>query len=121
MLAKLIEYARPSDTVCVWKMDRLGRSLKQLIDTVELLGSRDVGIRSLTEGIDSNTPGGRVVFAVTAALAQAEREILRERTLAGLENARRLGRKGGRPRAMSPEDIAALEQPYIPHRVIGIV
>ncbi len=107
VLTKAIEFARAGDTLCIWKLDRLGRSLKQLIDTVELLGERGVGVRSLTEGIDSSTSGGKVIFAVCGALAEAERQILRERTLAGLENARRLGRKGGRPRSMSADDMAA--------------
>lgn len=106
-LIKALEYLREGDTLVVWKLDRLARSLRQLIDTVEQLGERGIGFKSLTESIDTTTPGGRLVFHVFGALAQMEREICRERTMAGLENARRLGRKGGRPRSMSAEDIAA--------------
>lgn len=105
-LLKALEYLREGDTLCVWKLDRLARSLKQLIETVEQLGERGIGFRSLTECIDTTTPGGRLVFHVFAALAEFERGIIRERTMAGLENARRLGRKGGRPKSMSEDDIA---------------
>ncbi|HYD86248.1 MAG TPA: recombinase family protein [Vitreimonas sp.] len=106
-LSKALEYLREGDTLCVWKLDRLARSLKQLIETVEQLGERGIGFKSLSESIDTTTPGGRLVFHVFAALAEFERGIIRERTRAGLENARRLGRKGGRPRSMSPDDVAA--------------
>lgn len=106
-LAKAIEYVREGDTLVVWKLDRLARSLKQLIETVEALGERDIGFRSLTEAIDTTTPGGKLVFHVFGALAEFEKSLIRERTMAGLENARRLGRKGGRPRAMTDDDIAA--------------
>lgn len=105
--AKALDYLRPHDVLCVWKLDRCSRSLKQLIETVETLGERDIGFKSLTENIDTTTPGGRLIFHVFGALAEFERGIIRERTMAGLENARRLGRKGGRPRSMSSDDIAA--------------
>lgn len=107
-LAKALEYLREGqDTLVVWKLDRCSRSLKQLIETVETLGERDIGFKSLTENIDTTTPGGRLIFHVFGALAEFERGIIRERTMAGLENARRLGRKGGRPKSMSEDDIAA--------------
>lgn len=106
-LLKALDYVREGDTLCVWKLDRLARSLKQLLDTVEHLSERGIGLRSLTEAIDSNTSGGRLVFHIFGALSEFERGVIRERTLAGLANARRLGRKGGRPRSMSAEDIAA--------------
>lgn len=105
-LAKALDYLRPGDVLCVWKLDRLARSLRQLLETGEALAERGIGLRSLTESIDTTTPGGRLVFHVFGALAEFERGIIRERTRAGLENARRQGRKGGRPRAMSDADIA---------------
>jgi DNA invertase Pin-like site-specific DNA recombinase len=105
-LAKALDYLREGDVLCVWKLDRLARSLRQLIETVETLGERGIGFRSITEHIDTTTPGGRLVFHVFGALAEFERGIIRERTLAGLENARRMGRKGGRPRAMTDKDIS---------------
>ncbi len=107
VLTEAIAFARKGDTLCVYSLSRLARSLKQLIDIVQHLGERGVGIRSLTETIDSNTSGGRLVFNIFGALSEFERDVIRERTLAGLENARRLGRKGGRPRAMSADDIEA--------------
>lgn len=106
-LTKALEYLREGDVLCVWKLDRLARSLKQLIETVEALGERGIGFQSVTEKIDTTTPGGRLVFHVFGALAEFERGIIRERTMAGLENAKRHGRVGGRPRAMNADDIAA--------------
>ena len=88
-------------------LDRLARSLKQLIDTVEDLGSRGIGLRSLTEAIDTTTSGGKLVFHIFAALAEFERGIIRERTLAGLQAARARGRVGGRPPALAAKDLAA--------------
>lgn len=96
-----MDFLRPGDTLVVWKLDRLARSMRQLIDTVALLDARSVGLRSLTESIDTGTANGRFFFHVFGALAEFERSILRERTLAGLEAARQRGRTGGRPRAMS--------------------
>lgn len=104
-LAKALDYLRPSDVLVVWKLDRLARSLRQLLETGEALAQREIGLRSLTEQIDTSTPGGRLVFHVFGALAEFERGIIRERTMAGLANARRMGRKGGRPRAMTEADI----------------
>jgi len=106
-LMAAIEYARPEDTIVVWKLDRLARSLKQLIETVERLEDRGIGFRSLTETIDTTTPGGRLVFTIFAGLAEFERAIIRERTVAGLEAARSRGRVGGRPRSVSDDDLAA--------------
>jgi DNA invertase Pin-like site-specific DNA recombinase len=90
----------------IWKLDRLARSLKQLIETVEALSARDVGLHSLTEAIDTTTAGGRLVFHVFGALAEFERGVIRERTRAGLDAARARGRVGGRPPALSAEDLA---------------
>jgi DNA invertase Pin-like site-specific DNA recombinase len=106
-LKAALEYMRASDTLVVWKLDRLARSLKQLIETVEDLGSRGIGLRSLTEAIDTTTSGGKLIFHIFAALAEFERGMIRERTMAGLEAARARGRKGGRPPALSPKDVAA--------------
>ena len=88
------------DTLVVWKLDRLARSLKQLIETVEEFGARGIGLRSLTEAIDTTTAGGKLVFHIFAALAEFERGVIRERTLAGLQAARARGRTGGRPPAL---------------------
>jgi DNA invertase Pin-like site-specific DNA recombinase len=89
---------RPGDSLVVWKLDRLGRSLKHLIETVTDLSHRGVGFRSVQEAIDTSTSGGKLIFHVFGALAEFERDIIRERTLAGLAAARARGRKGGRPR-----------------------
>ncbi len=102
-----LDYMRAGDTLVVWKLDRLARSLKQLIETVEDLEERGIGFRSLTEAIDTTTPSGKLIFHIFAALAEFERSIIRERTVAGLNAARERGRLGGRPRALSDDDIAA--------------
>jgi len=106
-LLAALDYLRAGDSLVVWKLDRLARSLKQLIETVELLESRSIGLRSLTEAIDTTTAGGKLVFHVFGALAEFERSIIRERTKAGLEAARARGKKGGRPPALVAKDIAA--------------
>ena len=106
-LAAALDYMRAGDTLVVWKLDRLARSMKQLIETVEKMEGRQIGFRSLTEAIDTTTAGGRLVFHVFAALAEFERSVIKERTTAGLAAARARGRKGGRPRALSEKDIAA--------------
>jgi DNA invertase Pin-like site-specific DNA recombinase len=106
-LNSAIEYMRAGDTLVVWKLDRLARSLKQLIETVEGLEERDIGFKSLTESIDTTTSGGKLVFHIFASLAEFERSLIRERTSAGLQAARDRGKLGGRPPAMSKADIAA--------------
>lgn len=105
-LQAALEFARHGDTIVVWKLDRLARSLSQLIQTVESLEARGVGIRSLTETIDSTTPGGKLIFHIFGALAEFERAVIRERTREGLLAARKRGRIGGRPSALSDKDIA---------------
>ena len=95
--AQLFDHLRPGDTLVVWRLDRLGRSVRHLIDMVGELGERGVGLRSLQEGIDTTTPGGRLVFHVFSALAQFEREIIVERSRAGVAAARARGRVRGRP------------------------
>lgn len=100
-LAAAVAFAREGDTLIVWKLDRLGRSLHDLIRRVGELRERGVGFRSLTEGIDTTSAAGALVFHIFGALAEFERELIRERTHAGLAAARARGRKGGRPRAMT--------------------
>lgn len=95
-LARAIDMLRSGDTLVVWKLDRLGRSVKQLVDLVGDLQKRGVQFKSLTDAIDTSTPSGRFFFHVMASLAEMERELIVERTRAGLEAARKLGRKGGR-------------------------
>lgn len=116
-LAAALDYARKGDTLVVWKLDRLARSLRQLIETVERLEERGVGFRSLTENIDTTTNGGKLVFHLFAALAEFERGLIRERTVAGLAAARARGRVGGRPRGLDDEKLliakALLAQPDI--------
>ncbi|ROP45555.1 recombinase family protein [Pseudokineococcus lusitanus] len=106
-LAQLLERLLPGDTLVVWRLDRLGRSLPHLLATVNELEARGVGFRSLTESIDTTTAGGRLVFSIFGALADFERQLIRERTIAGLEAARARGRVGGRPTVMGPERIEA--------------
>ena len=106
-LKTAIKYARTGDTLMVWKLDRLARSMKQLVETVEGLEEIGIDFRSLTEAIDTTTPGGKLVFHVFGALAEFERSIIKERTNAGLAAARARGRIGGRPSALSNDDIAA--------------
>jgi DNA invertase Pin-like site-specific DNA recombinase len=101
-LVRLFDHLRPGDTIVVWRLDRLGRSVRHLIDVVGELGERGVGLRSLQEGIDTTTPGGRLVFHVFSALAQFEREVIIERSRAGVAAARARGRVGGRPALMTP-------------------
>lgn len=105
-LAAALAYARDSDVICVWRLDRLSRSLKQLIETVEGLEAKGIGFRSLTESIDTTTPGGKLIFHVFGALAQFERELIKERTVAGLAAARAQGKIGGRPASLSDKDLA---------------
>jgi DNA invertase Pin-like site-specific DNA recombinase len=111
-LARLLDHLREGDTVVVWRLDRLGRSLRHLIDVVSELDARKVGFRSLGEGIDTGTAGGKLVFHLFGALAEFERELIRERTKAGLAAARARGRKGGRPRKMTPEKLEVARRMY---------
>ena len=96
-LAEMLDRLRPGDTVMVWRLDRLGRPLRHLIDAVADLERRGVTLVSLTEQIDTSSPGGRLVFHVFGAMAEFERDLIRERTQAGLAAARARGRTGGRP------------------------
>jgi len=106
-LAQTLAHLRPGDTLVVWRLDRLGRSLKHLIETVTELKKREIGFRSLTEGIETETSGGRLVFHLFACLAEFERSVIQDRTRAGLVAARSRGRRGGRPSVMDPSKVAA--------------
>jgi DNA invertase Pin-like site-specific DNA recombinase len=105
-LDELLGQLRAGDTVVVWRLDRLGRSLRHLIDVMADLDRRGVALTSLRESIDTSTPGGRLVFHVFAALAEFERDLIRERTAAGLAAARARGRRGGRPTVWTTEKLA---------------
>ena len=104
-LAEALSFVRTGDALVVWRLDRFGRSLKDLVGRVEELRERSVGFRSLTEGVDTTSSTGKLVFHVFGALAEFERDLIRERTMAGLASARARGRKGGRPRAMDEEKV----------------
>src|SRR3954466_5775041 len=97
-LEQAISHLREGDTLVVWRLDRLGRSLRHLIDTITALDARGIGFRSITVNIDTTTSGGKLVFHIFGALAEFERDIIRERTQAGLQAARARGRRGGRPK-----------------------
>jgi len=99
-LIEALQCCRPGDTLVVWKLDRLGRSLPHLVETVRDLIAREVGFKSLQENIDTTTSGGKLIFHIFASLAEFERDIIRERTHAGLSSARARGRKGGRPKGV---------------------
>lgn len=105
-LKEALAYLNAGDTFAVWRIDRLGRSVANLIETVNDLARREVQFRSLTEAIDTSTPGGELVFHIFAAVAQMERRLISERTLAGLKSARARGRTGGRPTVMTPARLA---------------
>lgn len=111
-LDEALSHARDGDTLVVWRLDRLGRSLGNLITLVNDLHERGVGFVSLQDSIDTTTAQGRFFFHVTGAFAELERNLIRERVQAGLEAARARGRKGGRPRAMSPETFATAKRLY---------
>ena len=111
-LEDALAFARAGDTLVVWRLDRLGRSLKHLIETITRLAERQIGLKSLTEQIDTTTSGGKLIFHVFGALAEFERDIIRERTQAGLLAARARGRVGGRPRALTPKEIAIAQTLY---------
>jgi DNA invertase Pin-like site-specific DNA recombinase len=107
-LAEALEYVRSGDTLVVWRLDRLGRSLAHLIETVRELQERGVHFRTLQEQLDTGTSGGKLVFHVFGALAEFERDLIRERTTAGLAAARARGRHGGRRRKLTTEKLRQL-------------
>ena len=103
-LNQALDFARPGDTLIVWRLDRLSRSLRDLIETVTLLESRGVQLKSLHESIDTASSSGKLIFHLFGALAEFERNLIKERTLAGLQAARSRGRKGGRPPSLDAEN-----------------
>ena len=105
-LREALDYMRQGDVLVVWRLDRLARSMRQLITTVDDLEERGIEFQSLTESIDTTTPGGKLVFHVFGAVAEFERSIMQERTRAGLDAARQRGRTGGRPPALTDEQLA---------------
>src|SRR3954463_4903450 len=108
-LTQALSHLRMGDTLVVWRLDRLGRSLSHLIETVRQLQERGVGFRSLQEQIDTTTSGGKLVFHVFGALAEFERDLIRERTHAGLQAARARGRLFGRPKVLSSQQVKQLQ------------
>jgi len=102
-LQKMLNEVRKDDVVVIWKLDRLGRSLKHLVELVETLSTKSVGLKSLNDPVDTTTPQGKLTFNIFASLAEFERDIISERTKAGLNAARARGRKGGRPKGLSKE------------------
>ena len=107
-LHQALAFVQPGDCLVVWKLDRLGRSLAHLLQIVRTLQAQGVAFRSLTEQMDTTTPQGTFLFSVFGALAQYERALAQERIRAGLEAARRRGKRGGRPRAVYPDQLAAI-------------
>ncbi|SIS63019.1 Site-specific DNA recombinase [Chryseobacterium joostei] len=102
-LTKLLEQIRKGDVIVVYKLDRLGRSLKHLLEIVEILNTKNVALQSLHDNIDTTTPQGRLFFNISASFAEFEKDLIRERTKAGLEAARERGKKGGRRKGLSKE------------------
>lgn len=112
---KMLEMARRGDIIVVWRLDRLGRSLKQLIETVITLKDCGIELRSLKENIDTTTPTGKLMFHIMGAMAEFERDVISERTQAGLDAARARGRRGGRRKAidtMDPRKVARAKELY---------
>ena len=109
-LMRALDHMRKRDTLVVWKLDRLARSMKQLVETVAQLEAEGVKFRSITENIGTDSAGGRFVFHIFGALAEFERSLIRERTNAGLKVARARGRKGGRPKSMTADDVRIAEK-----------
>jgi DNA invertase Pin-like site-specific DNA recombinase len=111
-LGEALSYVRPDDTLVVWCLDRLGRSLPHLITTMTDLEERGIGFKSLTENIDTTTSGGKLIFHIFGALAEFERNLTKERTQAGLTAARARGKKGGRPKVLTDRQISIANSLY---------
>ena len=111
-LKEAIEYARKGDVIVLWKLDRLSRSLKHLIETVNDLEKKEIGFRCLTQQLDTTTPSGKLIFHVFGAISEFERSLIRERTAAGLKVARARGRLGGRPKVLDQEKITIAQSLY---------
>ncbi|MBY0379338.1 MAG: recombinase family protein [Burkholderiales bacterium] len=111
-LDKALSHIREGDTLVVWKLDRLGRSIQHLIQTVAMLNKRKIAFKSLQENIDTKTSGGKLIFHIFGALAEFERELIRERTDAGLKSARARGHMGGRPALLDNRQIKRMIEMY---------
>jgi DNA invertase Pin-like site-specific DNA recombinase len=111
-LDEALQYVRAGDTLVVWRLDRLGRSLRDLIATMTMLEERGIGFKSITENIDTTTSGGKLIFHIFGALAEFERNLIRERTQAGLTAARARGRKGGRPKVLTGKQLSMAQDLY---------
>ena len=111
-LDEALAYVRKGDTLVVWRLDRLGRSLPHLITTMTALEGQGIGFKSLTENIDTTTSGGKLIFHIFGALAEFERNLIRERTTAGLMTARTRGRLGGRPKALTGKQLSIAQDLY---------
>jgi len=109
-LSSALDYMREGDTLVIYKLDRLGRTLKGLIQMINELGDKKMGLKSLSESIDTTTANGKLIFHIFGAISEFERDIIRERTRAGLGAARARGRVGGRPTKMTPEKIKMAKQ-----------
>jgi DNA invertase Pin-like site-specific DNA recombinase len=109
-LSKALEFLQTGDTLVVWKLDRLGRSLAHLIGIINALKEKDIGFVSITEGMDTTTPSGELFFHIFGALAQFERSLIQQRVKAGLDSARARGRIGGRPRAIDDEKLVMIQK-----------
>jgi DNA invertase Pin-like site-specific DNA recombinase len=111
-LEEVLSHMREGDVLVVWRLDRLGRSLRDLIDIIAKLETRKIGFKSLTENIDTTTSGGKLIFHIFGALAEFERNLIKERTNAGLQAARDRGRRGGRPKSLSDNKIRIARKLY---------
>lgn len=111
-LEEALKFARSGDTLVVWRLDRLSRSLKTLIEMINYLEAENIGFKSLKESIDTTSSSGKLVFHIFAALAEFERDLIRERTQAGLQAARARGRKGGRPKSLNSDKQALAVKLY---------
>jgi DNA invertase Pin-like site-specific DNA recombinase len=109
---KCLEYLRPGDVLVTIRLDRIGRSLRNLLEVMNELGERGIDLKVLDQDVDTTTPSGRLIFAVLAAIAEFERDLIRERTMDGLAAARARGRTGGRKRKLSDEQVAHARQLY---------
>ncbi len=119
-LAQALSHLRSGDTLVVWRLDRLGRSLKHLIETIAKLQKQDIAFKSITENIDTSTATGQLVFHIFGALAEFERNLIRERTIAGLEAARARGRLGGRPELESTSSKVAMAKKLYIDKTNGV-
>ena len=111
-LEDALSHLRASDTLVVWKLDRLGRSLRHLVETIQALHEKNIGFQSVQENIDTTTTGGKLIFHIFSALAEFERDLIRDRTKAGLKAARIRGKKGGRPSILSRGEITKMVSYY---------